>query len=48
MNRLLTIDEAAEQLGVPRGSLRAAAEEHGYLVRMGRSVRIDPNDLGKV
>ena len=45
---LLTIDEAAERLGVPRASLRSAAQEHGYLVRMGRAVRIDPDKLGKV
>lgn len=45
MHRLLTIDEAAERLGVPRAALRSEAERHGYLVRMGRAVRIDPNDL---
>ena len=46
MPRLLTIDEAANELGVPAGSLRRAAERHGFLVRMGRAIRIDPNDLG--
>lgn len=45
MARLLTIDEAAEQLGVPPGSLRTAAQRHGLLVKMGRAVRIDPDDL---
>ena len=45
MPQLLTIQEAAEQLGVPPGSLRTAAQRHGFLVRMGRAVRIDPNDL---
>lgn len=43
--RLLTLDEAAAQLGVPKGSLRRAAERHGLLVRMGRAVRIDPETL---
>lgn len=42
---LATLEEAAKELGVPKGSLRAAAEEHGYLVRMGRAVRIDRNDF---
>ena len=48
MPRLFTLDEAATQLGVPRASLRVAAEEYGFLVRMGRAVRIDPDTLGKV
>ena len=48
MPRLLTIDEAAEQLGVPCGSLRTAAQRHGYLVKMGRAVRIDPDTLGEL
>lgn len=42
---LLTLDEAARQLGVPKGSLKSAAERHGLLVRMGRAVRIDPNTI---
>ena len=45
MARLLTLDEAAAELGVPPGSLRGAAQRHGLLVRMGRAVRIDPDDL---
>lgn len=48
MHRLLTIDEAADELGVPRAAMRAAAERYGLLVRMGRAVRIDPNDLGEL
>ena len=48
MPRLLTIDEAANELGVPAGSLRRAAERHGFLVRMGRAIRIDADTLGKV
>ena len=45
MARLLTLDEAAAELGIPRGSLRTAAQGHGLLVKMGRAVRIDPSDL---
>ena len=40
--RLLTVPEAAAELGVKPGSLRSAAERHGLLIRMGRAVRIDP------
>lgn len=36
MTLLCIIDEAASDLGIPKASLRTAAEEHGYLVRMGR------------
>ena len=43
--RLLTLDEAATELGVPVASLRRAAERHGFLVRVGRALRIDPNTL---
>ena len=42
---LLKIEEAANQLGIPKGSLRSAAETHGYLVKMGRTVRIDQESL---
>ena len=45
MPRLLTLDEAAETLGVPAASLRGAAERLGFLIRMGRAIRIHPNDL---
>ena len=45
MPRLLTIDEAAAELGVPPGSLRTAAEKHGFLVMMGRARRIDPSTI---
>ena len=44
-DRLLTIDEAAYELGVPKGSLEAAAREHGFLVCMGRARRIDPETI---
>ena len=45
MHRLLTIEEAATTLGVPVGSLLTAARRHGFLVKMGRALRIDPNDI---
>ena len=45
MRPLLTIDEAAAELGVKSGSLRTAAEQHGFLVRMGRSLRIESETL---
>lgn len=46
--RLLTIEEAAAELGVKKGSLRSAAQRHGLLVRIGRSVRIDADTLGEL
>lgn len=46
MVKLLTIEQAAKLLNVPKGSLRAAAEEHGFLVRMGRAIRLDEYHLG--
>ena len=45
---LATLDAAASELGVPKGSLKSAAEEHGFLVRMGRAIRIDRNDFSKL
>lgn len=45
MPRLWKIEEAAEELGVKPGSLKTAAREHGLLVKMGRTVRIDPEKL---
>ena len=45
MPRLLTINEAAAELGVPPGSLRTAAEKHGFVVMMGRARRIDPSTI---
>lgn len=45
---LLTIDAAAAELGVPVRSLRTVAEHHGYLVRMGRAIRIEKSRLGEL
>lgn len=45
MPKLLTIKEAANRLGVPVGSLRRAAEMHGFLIVMGRTVRLDEGDF---
>jgi len=43
--RLLTFDEAADTIGVPKGSLRTAADKHGKTIHMGRTVRLHPDDL---
>lgn len=48
MARLLTIEQAAEELGVPSGSLKSAARQHGLLVKMGRAIRVDLNDLPRL
>lgn len=45
---LLTLEAAASALGVPVRSLRSAAEQHGYLVRMGRAIRIEAESLGEL
>lgn len=45
---LVTLDLAAAELGVPKGSLRVAAERLGLLVRMGRAIRIDRNSFGEL
>lgn len=42
---LCRIEEAAADLGIPAASLRNAAEAHGFIVRMGRAVRIERNRL---
>jgi len=41
---LATLLEAAEELGVPMKSLRKVAEDHGFLVRIGRAVKIQRAD----
>lgn len=45
---LTSLPKAAKELGVPVNSLRTAATEHGFLIRMGRAVRIDRNDYGSL
>lgn len=44
-HRLLSIPEAADALNVPAASLRSVADEHGLTIRMGRAVRLHPDDL---
>ena len=48
MTRLLTLEEAAAELGIRKGSLKTAAKRHGFLVRMGRAIRIDADTLGEL
>jgi hypothetical protein len=45
MQQLCTIEQAARELGVPVTSLRSSAEKHGFIVRMGRAIRLDRNQL---
>jgi hypothetical protein len=45
MELLCKIEDAATELGVPPASLRTAAEAHGYLVRMGRAIRLERDRL---
>lgn len=45
MTALCRIEDAAEELGVPRASLRTAAENHGFIVRMGRAIRLERDRL---
>ncbi|WP_227512357.1 hypothetical protein [Tritonibacter mobilis] len=45
---LMKIEDAALELGVPKASLKTAALEHGFLIRMGRCIRIDRNDFPKL
>ncbi len=42
---MMTVEEAAATIGVPPGSLRRAAKQHGYLVQMGRHLRIERRTL---
>lgn len=45
MDRLLKVEEAANMLGVPVASLRTVADNHGKTIRMGRAVRLHPDDI---
>lgn len=42
---LCSIQQAAATLGVPKASLRNAAETHGFIVRMGRAVLLESERL---
>ena len=48
MPRLLTIAEAAAELRVSKRGLRAEAERHGYIVRIGRKPLLDAAQLGEL
>lgn len=41
MTQLCRIEVIAKELGIPKSSLRTAAEKHGFLVRMGRAIRLE-------
>ena len=45
MGLLCKIEEAAAEIGVPSASLRTAAENHGFIVRMGRAIRLERDRL---
>lgn len=45
MTPLLTLDEVAAEIRVPKASLKSAAEQHGFLIRMDRAMRIDPKTI---
>lgn len=45
ITRLLTIDEVAAEANVPKEALRKAADEHGKTMRIGRAVRLHPEDI---
>lgn len=43
--RLISIDDAAKQLGVPMAPLLRAAEKHGFLILLGRCKRLYSDEL---
>lgn len=45
---LISMRDAARRLGVPEAGLRRAAEAHGYLIRVGRAVRLREDELGEL
>jgi hypothetical protein len=45
MSQLCKLEEVAAELGVPKASLRTAAENHGFLVRIGRAIRLERDRL---
>ena len=44
----MKIEEAADYLGVPKASLRVAAQAHGLIVKMGKAIRIDRDCLSEL
>ena len=46
--KLLRIEEAAKILDVPVASLRTVAHEHGFIIRMGRALRIESDRIGEL
>lgn len=48
MAKLWTIKQAAAHLGVPEASLAREAEAKGFLIRIGRVTRLDPEDLDRL
>lgn len=46
--RLLRLDDAAKMLDVPVASLKTVAQKHGFMVRMGRSLRIESDRIGEL
>jgi len=45
---LIPPEEAAKRLGVPAAALREVAEAHGYLIQVGRAVRVREDELGEI
>ena len=45
---LISIDEAAIELGVKKAALRAVADEYGFTHRIGRSVLLHRAELGEL
>lgn len=43
--KLLTFEQAAAELNVPKEALRAAADQHNKTIRIGRALRLDTDDL---
>lgn len=48
MQNLCTVEDAARELGVPATGLRTEAKRHGYIIKIGRAIRLDRNQLGEL
>lgn len=46
--QLLRVQDAAKILDVEAAGLRRVAEAHGYLIRVGRAVRVRADELGEI